>query len=66
MHMLRTVLEVPVLKQCDGARVVLSDRCRVRLDEVHLRSELATEVHILSVKSHDKSLVFTTVLPPQD
>ncbi len=56
MHMLRTTLEVPVLKQCDGARVVLSDRCRTGLDEAQLRSELATEVHLLSARSHADEL----------
>jgi hypothetical protein len=52
MHMLRTALEVPVLKQCDDALVVLTDRCRTGLDEAHFRSDLATEVHFLSSGRH--------------
>ncbi len=59
MHMLRTALEKPVLKQCDGARVVLSDRCRTGLDEAQLRSELVTEVHLLSARSHADELRLT-------
>jgi hypothetical protein len=59
MHMLKTALEVPVLKQCDGARVVLSDRCQTGLDEAQLRSELATEVHLLSARSHADELRLT-------
>jgi len=51
MHMLRTALEVPVLKQCDG--------CRTGLDEAQLRSELATEVHLLSARSHTDELRLT-------
>ena len=59
MHMLGTALEVTMFKQRDGASVVLSDRCRARLDEAQLRSELAAEVHFLSARSHADELRLT-------
>ncbi len=59
MHMLRTALEVLVFKQCDGARVVLNDRCWSRLDEAKLRYEFATEVHLLRARNHADKLSLT-------
>jgi hypothetical protein len=57
--MLGTPLEVPVLNQRDDASVVLSDRCRARLDETQLRSEFATEVHFLSARSQADEIRLT-------
>ena len=57
--MLGAALEVSMLKQRDGASVVFSDRRRAGLDEAQLRSELATEVHLLSARSHADELRLT-------
>ena len=47
---------MPVFKKRDSTCVILSDRCRVRLDEAQLRGEFATKVHFLSTRGHDDEL----------
>ncbi len=67
MHMLGTLLEVPVSDQAARwrqphgvTRSIFSDRCRARLDEAQLRGELATEVHFLSARGHADELSLTS------
>ena len=44
---------MPVFKERDSTCVILSDRCRARLDEAQFRGEFATKVHFLITRGHD-------------
>jgi hypothetical protein len=57
--MFGTTLDVSVFKQRDSTGVILSDRCRARLNEAQLRGEFATEVHFFSARGHADELSLT-------
>jgi hypothetical protein len=62
MNILGPPLQKPVFKKRDGSgaklssALMLSDRCRTRLNEAQLRGEFDSEVYFLSARGHTDEL----------